>query len=511
MWTRLLCAALVVAICYRKYLDYTRDVPPEYLAAQSVVDSTRHPNELAVYKSTKLDYSAGLRVGLGIRYDVYKLRNGNMCDVWEVAMRAVRADPARQVSVGGASVSLAYLNGAAAVFARHLRGVRELRVPRALFVADPQVLAVVVGCLLERVTVHVHDAQALEKIDGAGAGAASDRAADVNAGTEPAAGESCEVACLARDGARLVFTGSRAAAADDLVARARESPDFDNPYTPAKDRGIALRVSAARGARAATSTAFTQGNLVAALASCLRHLPPSLALSNNDRVAVVQDSSMITVPDTLVKALAALMAHAHLCLAPPAWDYLAWRPSVVNAPAAAARALLHLVPRPTSVWARAMAAHRRQLLARLRFSAWGAPAPVRLLLVFHDIGASEPFDGPAARVRLGAHVVQEWGYFLAAGPVVLSDVYDYRELPPQVARAVRGAGAVVQSNELKLINYNGADPGTLCVRGYNIGKATTTMVGVGSKQLVPDAEDFYPLPVQARWGSDGCLYLMKSI
>lgn len=316
MWTTLLCAALVAAICYRKYLDFTRDVPPEYLEAQSVVDSTREPNELAVYKSTKLDYSAGLRVGLGIRYDVYKLRNGNMCDVWEIAMRALRADPERVVAVGADAVSLAQLNGNAACLARHLRGVRELRVPRALFVADPQVLAVVVACLVEQVTVHVHDGDSPEA-----------RPAE-SSGDDDNAGDS--VAALARDAGRLVVLGARAAAVDAVLAAARPSPAFANPYSPAKDRGIALRVSGARGPRASASTAFTQGNLVAAVASCLRHLPPALALAENDRVAVVQDpASFDAVANTVVKMLAALMAHAHVCLAPPRWDYMAWRPTVV--------------------------------------------------------------------------------------------------------------------------------------------------------------------------------------
>lgn len=495
MWTVLLCAVLLVALAYRKYLDLTRDVPPEYLEAQSVVDSTREPNELAVYKSTKLDYSSGLRVGLGIRYDVYKLRNGNMCDVWEIAMRALRADPQRKVSVAGTSVSLAQLNGDAACFARHLHGVRELRMPHALFMADPQVLAVVVACLTKQVTVHV-----------------SDEPGEQNGLEVGDDGDEGQVCILGGVCGRLEFSGARRGAVSDIVAHARPSATFDNQYSPAKDRGIALKVSGALGLRASASTSFTQGNFVAAIASCLRHLPPALAVTENDRVVVVQDTSSIeSVANTVVKALSALVAQAHLCLAPPEWDYMTWRPTVVAAGANAARALVNLVPPPASLVARALAAHRRQLLARLRFSACGAPTLlVRLMMVFHDIVSGDLFDATAARVALGAHVVQEWGYFLAAGPVVVSDVYDYRQLPPQVALTVRGTGTVVQADELKLINYNGADPGTLCVRGYNMGKATTTMAAVGTKQLTPDAEGFYTLPVQARWGTDGCLYLMKS-
>ncbi|QFZ25559.1 hypothetical protein EJF18_10658 [Clavispora lusitaniae] len=476
---------------YIKYLDLTRDVPPEYLEQQSVVDSTRRPKESAVYKSTKLDYS-GLRVGLDLRYESYKLRNGNLCDVWEIALRVLRERPDRRVCVGRETISLAQLNGHVAVLARRLRGASELRIPRELFVADPHVLAVVLACFVVRVTVHVGEKEEEER---------EEKEREENENEKEGSDQS---GCVFFDG--RVFSGARNGAVRELLRDARPSDRFENVYAPEKDRGIALRVSAPR-ARGAVSTAFTQGNLVAAVASCIKHLPPAQMLGANDRVAIVQDTTSVeSTVNGLVKALAALVSQSELFLAQATSDCWDWRPTVLSMSAPKARALLQEAA-PASLAQKLGALHRRVSLSRLRLAHAGPrPHPsVRLLYVHHSVDTAQYFDTRAACQALGTRVVQEWGYFVAAGPLVVSDVFDVRKRPDL---RVRGFGAVAQSDELKLVHYDGASPGTLCARGYNMGKAKQFLERVGENTLAPDEEGFYTLPVQARWGSDGCLYIM---
>lgn len=485
---------------YIKYLDLTRDVPPEYLEQQSVVDSTRRPKELAVYKSTKLDYS-GLRVGLDLRYELYKLRNGNLCDVWEIALRVLRERPDRRVCVGRETILLAQLNGHVAVLARRLRGASELRIPRELFVADPHVLAVVLACFVERVTVHVGEKKEKEREEEKEKENEND---GVSLGGNEKEGLDHESGCVFFDG--RVFSGARNGAVRELLRDAGPSDRFENVYAPGKDRGIALRVSALR-ARGAVSTAFTQGNLVAAVASCIKHLPPAQMLGANDRVAIVQDTTSVeSTVNGLVKALAAFVSQSELFLAQATSDCWDWRPTVLLMSAPKARALLQEAA-PALLAQKLGALHRRVSLSRLRLANAGPrPHPlVRLLYVHHSVDTAQYFDTRAACLALGTRVVQEWGYFVAAGPLVVSDVFDVRKSPDL---RVRGFGAVAQSDELKLVHYDGASPGTLCARGYNMGKAKQFLERVGENTLAPDEEGFYTLPVQARWGSDGCLYIM---
>lgn len=77
--------SLAVIYIVLKLLNYCKTVPDLYLQQQSYPDPTRLPNESPIYHSTKSP--TGLRLGLDIRYDHYKLRRGNCNDIWEIAMK----------------------------------------------------------------------------------------------------------------------------------------------------------------------------------------------------------------------------------------------------------------------------------------------------------------------------------------------------------------------------------------------------------------------------------------
>lgn len=562
-FTWLLGIVAAAAIIYTWALDYTRDVSPEYLDQQSVVDATRLPNELAIYKSPKLDYSSGLRVGLGIRYNHYKLRNGNLRDVWEILLRVLRVDPDRKVWVGHQSVSLAELNFQAQAVAQflHERKEGEVTILASLFICSPAVLAVVIACFISQTTIHVFDEN-----------------------TAPPSGLRVE---MTSDDLQFC-SGLEITLFSAVVGPPRRSTEFSNTYDPAMDRGIALRVSSRLNVQVTATTDFTQTNLVSAAASCLKHLPESLQLSETDRMVVVQAHSTLEgILNTVVKMLAAFVSHAELVLAPGGCDPLGWSPTVLSVSVEEAveigerenfkveenfkrgRTISKLGKQPGKMEAEseklALQAqrlesqrvenredqtlkiqslndkvgdhlpkatptaqkplkslfsnssflsflyywHRRYALTRLHFSNAGLSSPLRLVYAHRSISQGPVIAWNTVRAALGAHVIEESGYYNVAGPILVSDVYDYRTLPAKLAQPLLLWGGVVQADEIKLASYDGVSPGTVCVRGYNIGKATTTMSHVGDKEVRPDSEGFYTLPVEARWGADGCLYVMR--
>lgn len=479
-----ICTILVVAFVYKLILDHTRDVPLEYLELQSVVDSTRENNELAIYKSTKLDYSSGLRVGLGIRYDHYKLRNGNLCDVWEIMLRCLRSDDQRVIRVGKNTVKVSHLNFQVDKLAQFLHHVDEVYVVSLKFIASAPVLAITIACFVSNTTLHVYGDGLLEPNG---------------------------MVVEEEHGEFYLSIGTKKTLVTSIVGEVHEKTTFENVYTPEKDRGIALRVTSPINARVSATTNFTQTNLVSAAASCVKHLPPNLELGEKDRVAIIQSViSSENISSSVVKMLTAFISQAELSLS---WidqstdEIMLWNPTIV---CGSVDFIQSLVSPPLGV-EKLLYYHRLFALSRLKFSLFTTfkKYPALRLVFAHRSLKSRPYTNwNTVRASLCVQVVEELGYFNVAGPMIVSDVYDYRQFPESVTRQISACGTVVQANEAKLVNYNGVDPGDLCIRGYNIGKATTTMANVGEKVIRPDSNGFYTFPVEARWGTDGCLYIM---
>lgn len=469
----------VLFILYRQYLDFSRDVPPEYLELQLDVDSTRLPNELAIYKSTKLDYSSGLRVGLGIRYDHYKLRNGNLSDIWEIFLQGLKRFPDREITVGNTSIKVSELNHQVHELLSIIEGETEIWLPISEFITTTSVLTIVVACFVSRVTLHLYDEKVVE--------AKGLQVKKING----------DLAILIQDRKILLSEISKGT-----------KLDFENVYTPDKDRGIALRLTTEISNRISASTDFTQTNLVSAAASTIKSLPPQMELSENDKMVILQDnSSAENITNSIVKLLACFVTHCEIAVT-QSENFQHLNPTVLCAPVSFVKNF-DIAPKGLDKY---LYHHRLFALSRLKFSNLFLERPakdLRLIFAHRSFKSGTYTNWNPLRAALGTQIVEELGYFNVAGPLIVSDVQDYRNLPSVVTDKISGFGCLVQANEFKLVNYDGIQPGDLCARGYNIGKATTTMQNVGEKQIRPDKEGFYTFPFEARWGTDGCIYLMN--
>lgn len=476
--TVVLASALVAFFVYQNYLSFTRDVPPEYLNEQSVVDAVRNPGELAIYKSPKLDYSLGLRVGFGIRFEHYKVRNGNLCDAWELAMYALESNPRKRYYFDDSSIELVEVNAWAQRIAQFFRDndIEELKVPLSLFVASAEVFAAVVACFISQTTVHICNQQENWFLE-------------------------------ARNG-EVLIVGPKSVSLSSLKAEA--SSIFENNYAPEKDKGTALVVSTKLGHKTSATARFSQINLISATASCLKHLPPNHELGLEDRLLVVQNEDTAeAISNTVVKILASFVSNADLYLTKNITLGMEWRPTVVSAPQ---NTIQTLYEQPKGIeklfyW------HRHFALTQLKFSTWMAlkPFPDLRLVYAYKTPASSHVDWNSARAALSAHIIEELGSLNVAGPFLVSDFFEYRKVDASKADNLVFRGAVVQAEEAKLIDYDGSKPATVCIRGHNLGKASTSMAGVGETPITPDAEGFYQIPnIKGNWGLDGCLYVYKS-
>lgn len=469
----ILTAAVALAVAFIKYLDFTRDVPPEYLGEQSVVDVVRNPGELAIHKSTKLDYSSGLRVGLGIRYEIYKLRNGNLCDIWEIALRKAKTDPGACITVCGETSLLAELNHQMREIQSELEGCDNIWILSENFITSARTLAVVLAAFVGQITVLV---------DGPSDG-------------------------------HVIFDG-KAFHRDGVpkpwkeVVSPGSSSDFENTYTPEKDRGIALQITGTLRANITSCTRFTQTNLVSAVASCIKHLPPQHQFLAKDRLAIVQKlSSTEAAGNAVVKMLAGLVCHSENILCNMQDDISELEATVILAPKEKISQLQQATSSPY-VWLRQLA------LSRLNFSfVANKSQPLRLLYAHLEISSqskSTITNWNKLRAQLHVQIVEEFGHFCVAGAFLVTDMLDYRNLNASSISGYVARGAAAQSNEIKLVDYEGTESGTVQIRGYNIGKAVTHMKGRGDNDMAPDAEGWYNMPFSGRWGTDGCLYVCAS-
>lgn len=509
-----LLAVLIVHLIFSSYVESTRDVPSLYLTQQLVEEATRQEMESAVHKSNKLDHSHGLRVGLDIRYDHYKLRNGNLCDVWELYMALVKKNSKSSVHVNGTELSATVLNSQMALLGAHLAslGTKEVALPISLFLASLASLAVIWACFINQITVCLYDS------------VKSVEAGDIDVffvqKKDPVP-----------ENAKVLFLDGNGPDSFEEIASNGILSAFSNDYHFSKDRGVALRIARRLNPSVVTTVSFTVGNLISALASSLKHLPPSHAVSNSDKVVVVLDpkASNEALTNSLNKVLVGLVSHANVeVLSDPELLTLKrlqeLQPSVL---CLSELAFLSLFPQnelsSSLSWFQSLFVQQLvKFLSKGKFSVnrylWtGVLGPSLRLVYVHKLVAAKSSTSSVElntfRSLLSSRIVVEQGYFSIFGPFLQTDFYDYRVISTATLPNYRGFGCLNQSVEIKLVNYDAKSPGDILVRGYNIGKTSTKVLDYSENEPEPVhgkrySDGFMPLPnIRAKWGTDGCLYV----
>lgn len=495
---------LAINYVYRSYIDSTKDVSEVYLTDQSIVDATRHPDESAVYKSNKLDYSQGLRVGLDIRYDHYKLRNGNLCDVWEVLMNYCRkVDTKKSITVGKDSAKYTRLNHRVHVFATMLKEkeILSIKINLCMYLANLEILVVMIAAFTNQVNVEFYDEyENLGDIDD-------------------------EHTLFVVENDQL--NHSHLYDISTLVPDNDEQPEYENEYSFIKDKGIALTITRKLNSKILATVEFTQLNIISSLASTLRHLPPCHELSEKDTVLIVQDNNASNdkVLNNLVKMLAGFISHSNIIVTEDvsSWeDVYSYQPTVVSI----SQDRLAQFASPESFikemsWFNKFIYNQRMVnLVKGKFSKYNNGSSSQQLRLMY---VSKPIQEPMKMSLLqlnqmrclhSCRIIVELTYYNVIGAVVLTDFYDYRL---NDIGNLRSYGCLYQAVECKLVKLDHRNRGQVYVRGYNIAKTSTKLIVNGkgivqeddNKSVMKQNNGFMPLTnVYGIWGNDGCLYVV---
>lgn len=468
-WEKLVLGALALwslQRLYAKWLEHRKDVHDLYLQQQADVEPTRRAHESAIHRSNKL--YTGLRGGLEIRYDHYKMRAGNLRDVWQLFLNETRKhNRYKRIVVNGATISVGALNASSKKLASTMGGVAEITMRAHEVLSSVESLVTLVACFMAQVSVVVVDR---------GAATFSERKLE---------GVAVEI-------------------------QEEEDFEFENVYKKEYDQGTAIKVVSSLG-RVVSEACFTQANFTSAVASSLKHLPESHALSSQDVVGVCSQGSTDFIVAEIVKVLCAFIAFSDLVISSDPRQLLPL--SVVSIEEATFLKLCRdCVESHASGLASLRLRRSLQLFSKNIFAPIGRTG-LRVVYLQHKLGLPitiTPEQLNAYRSVLGARIIVEQVSPAVAGPVVLSDFYDYRVMQPKFS----GYGCLSQSLEIKLADAlkepTDGLAGEILIRGYNIASLNEHVLGMPLREGVsPPNEGFMPLGVSARWGNDGCLYIMK--
>ncbi|CAH2351831.1 hypothetical protein CLIB1423_04S06942 [[Candida] railenensis] len=486
-WEKILITLLCLLLLnysYPKLLDHWKDVPDLYLQEQSVIGTTRKANESAIYTSNKL--FTGLRGGLEIRYDHYKIRTGNLRDIWEIFVnQAKKAPEPKLIRINGETIEAGILNAMAKKLGSSIEkstsggALEKVYIPSHDLFSNVDSLVVLIGCFITQIPVHIgaDNAQSNENDD-------------------------------------VYYYDSSARKVGPIVIENINTPDyvFENVYNIKYDQGIPLKISN-RSGHIASEISFTQANFASAVASSLKHLPESHSITKDDSLFIYHEAG--SEVNDIVKMLTSFISFCDLEISTEHLETSISKASIVSIAESKFLATELGQKKTTSSF---------RLNRSLNYFSKGIFAPIiksenkpRIIVISRKIG-SKMLIGPAElnqyRSLLGCRIIVEQTYPNVAGPLLLTDFYDYRVIP---TRNINGYGCLSQSLEIKLVNddknvnsnYNGTY-GQVLVRGYNIGKMAKYAIGLPkrpSNQIDIANEGFMPLGIKGKWGSDGCLYV----
>lgn len=493
-------AIIAIHFIYSQYIESTKDVNDLYLSQQSTIDPIRMPQESPIYKSNKLDYSNGLRVGLDIRYDHYKIRNGNLCDIWLILMTHAKSSPEYLLQINSETATFANINHKVSLLGPLLSTYEQVTLNCRHFVKNSDILAIIIACFVNQVTLHLYDD--LKNVD----------LGENTLSIIDSAIEDCSGPSLSLDSPELT----------KIFSSTANLTTFDNEYHFSKDRGTAIILTRKLNPKFISQVSFTQLNLISAIASSMKHLPITTEFSKQDTLLLVQDtypnnSTMENIGNDLVKILTTFITGSKLVIqSVDKADITSVDPTILSMNDTCFQKLLPLSSLESRLnWLDKLIYHQStKILSRGKFSSRNKfGCKLRLVYINKSIYASNPqWDSNSLnkyRSLLNSRIIVESEIPSIIGPFVLTDYYDYRILDLSKIANFKGFGCVCQSNEIKLVNYEDGT-GNIVIRGYNIGKKKTISTDSNfksdSKTVINDG--FMPVDnAKGSWGNDGCLYI----
>ncbi|KAG7660930.1 uncharacterized protein J8A68_005605 [[Candida] subhashii] len=450
---------LVLIYSFIKSLDYFKDVPDLYLLEQSNHDAVRLQNESPIYRSNKLE-TGHIRSGLDIRYNSYKLRSGNLCDIWTILINHLQYNKDYQLTIEDQSIPFSKINYIVHELIERIKNKYTcIRIPINHDIDYKWIIVVIAG-LISQTTIEFYEFDE-----------SKENAIDIDALT--------------------------------LAEHGKELYSYENIYDPIKDKGIAIRIIRKLNSGIMSTIEFTQLNIVSSLASTIKHLPSQSKITTDDSMLIITNhQSNEQLMNIINKFLMGLITHPKLTLSKDISKINSIKPTILSIPE-------NLLPMPLAA-SNIFLQFKQWLLSRGIFIK--GSNNLRLIYLNNSINQHNPkyncIEISQLRTLYQAHIIQEWGYYNVLGPIILSDYYEYRTFAPGPF------GCICQSLEVKLTHVDEKRIGIVNIRGYIIGKTANRVIGRNNmiednKDVMGRNDGFMPLRnVRGKWGNDGCLYIM---
>ncbi|KAI5949076.1 hypothetical protein KGF57_004906 [Candida theae] len=425
-----------------KLLNYLKTVPDLYLQQQSYPDPTRLPNESPIYHSTKSP--TGLRLGLDIRYDHYKIRRGNCNDIWEIAMRKQKGN--REVEGGRANGI--YIRGKFVEFATinyYISQWDNFKYDAINIPVDHQVDAhwviVVLICLIKQVPLQFYDAK------------------------------------LKPETGTLI--------SEIKLPPPQQSHDFNNVYSVEKDKGIAIEFHKVVKLGIDVVVKFTQLNLISAVASSIKHLPAEYNATGKS-MTIVPSSDFAGVSNTIVKLLMAFVCQmeVHIDETPRFNTEITCLPE--------SKTLLTDLS-----WIQNI---------KLQFLKMGIFSSTKLAYVHSSISHPRLTSSQLNHLRIltNSHVIREYYTYNIMGPLLTTDYYEYRTYTRQFGAMPQSLEMKVNNlsgDGVGNLLVRGYTIGKST--NYLNGVEQQQQQNANSQ-----GDGFMPVNARGKWGTDGCFYLI---
>lgn len=475
--------ALILAL--KKLLEFSkRDVHELALQNQSSIGSTRRVAESAVYRSVDVPHGLPLTTGLEIRYDIYKSRNGNLKDIWSIAMD--RSEEKVVAFDRGTKLSFSQLNG----LMNQVHGFLDSNaVPEngSIGVCGPlsQLEPFLVACtcfFTASYTLHFFSGELPTDVN-VSVLFVPDKFVDSCKGKAPL--------LMGWDDFKEV-----------LQFHGKGSTEYGYTFSSLHDKTVPYQ-----GFKHQKAVTFYQHNFVSAVAATLKSLPLELGWTASDHVLI----SSMEEKEFWVKFLAALVAESkHISISDEVSLHLVERvePTILCVTAPQLKSLeQQLRSKGVSLLGRARLAQARNWFSKGVFTHLGEYSPLIRPLRILYVASSEKEEGPTSeeinylQAILGARIIQERYADGILGPLLRTNCFDYRVMNKTTAVAQRGVPANCIEAKVTDTPLRKAEnrQGKLFVRGFNIGRDL-------NGESNSSNEGWFPTEIEGMFGNDGCFY-----
>ncbi|AWU75077.1 uncharacterized protein C5L36_0B03280 [Pichia kudriavzevii] len=490
MWAILV--AVIVPLIYWGYhhiIRELREIDPVLLNHQSSISETRKPSESAIYRSVDVPHGVSVTRGLNLSVG-YKIRDGCLKDIWHLALRSAGKSHTT-ITLGKHRYTIGQVNTLLHQIKETLDNLGNIEAV-ALFgdlMESPELLLVVWTCFfitdIRLIYYNSKEDFQFQLEDEVNVLFTSERHV-----------EDIPLSFKEIIGFNVKSPFTRSIDIDDVIESSFEfnyNPQIDfehvnnQPYSFIRNRQL-IR--------------FYQLNFLSAVASKVMSIPSSLSWSTNDNLLISYTKNSCSVNNIIFETCCGLVSGLNKIdiinsrEIPSMKSLAAHEPTIICIDS---HILKQLCNTTRKSFMQSFILQRSEYFNSLgyfnRFGRIEKSLNLKVAYVAQLTPMLSSFISNFCKSVLGSRIIREIYTDFAIGPILKTNVYDYRVIRN---KSLALSGVPANSVELKTINpKEGNSHGKLLIRGMSVGK---------SESLQTDEEHWVDTGLEGTFAKDGCFY-----